>query len=114
MIAGSLLLFSGHGDAGYRVDLSIILPGIALTLAVVGFLMWRTVQIRRTPVRTGASSLVGKTARVVRAAEVTGGPGTVLVDGEYWDAYGAADVPPGETVRVRAVEGLKLRVERRT
>jgi len=114
LIAGSLLLFSGHGDAGYRVDLSIILPGIALTLMVVAFLMWKTIQIRRTPVRTGASSLVGKTARVVRVAEQTDGAGTVLVDGEYWDAYGAADVPPGETVRVRAVEGLKLRVERRT
>ena len=113
LIAGSLLLFSGHGDAGYRVDLSIILPGIALTLAVVAFLMIKTIQIRRTPVRTGASSLVGKTARVVRGA-AEGGAGTVLVDGEYWDAYGAADVPPGETVRVRAVEGLKLRVERRT
>jgi membrane-bound serine protease (ClpP class) len=114
LVAGSLLLFSGHGDAGYRVDLSIILPGVAMTLAVVGFLMWKTIQIRRTPVRTGASSLVGKTARVVRAADQTGEAGTVLVDGEYWDAYGAADVPPGETVRVRAVEGLKLRVERRT
>lgn len=114
LIAGSLLLFSGHGDAGYRVDLSIILPGIAITLAVVGFLMWKTIQIRRTPVRTGASSLVGKTARVVRVAGETGGAGTVLLDGEYWDAYGAADVSPGETVRVQAVEGLKLRVERRT
>src|SRR5439155_2154464 len=31
LIAGSLLLFSGRGEAeGYRVDLSIILPGVAL------------------------------------------------------------------------------------
>jgi membrane protein implicated in regulation of membrane protease activity len=96
------------------VDLSIILPGVAMTLGVVGFLTWKTLQIRRAPVRTGASSLVGKTARVVRVADEPGGAWTVLVDGEYWDAYGAAGAPAGEMVRIQAVEGLKLRVERRT
>jgi membrane-bound serine protease (ClpP class) len=114
LIAGSLLLFSGHGDAGYRVDLSIILPGVAMTLGVVGLLMWKTIAMRRAPVRTGASSLVGQNARVVRVAEEPGGAWTVLVDGEYWDAYGAAGAPPGEMVRVKGVEGLTLRVERRT
>lgn len=114
LVAGSLLLFSGHGDAGYRVDISIILPSVALTLAVVGFLTWRTIVTRSAPVRTGAEGLVGKSARVVRASDEPGGAGTVLVDGEYWDATGAAGVAPGETVRIRAVEGLKLRVERRT
>jgi membrane-bound serine protease (ClpP class) len=114
LVAGSLLLFSGHGDAGYRVDLSIILPGVAMALGVVGFLTWKTIQIRRAPVRTGTSSLIGKSARIVRSSEEPGGTGTVLIDGEYWDAYGAAGAPPGEMVRVQAVEGLKLRVERRT
>src|SRR6185295_15364768 len=83
LIAGSLLLFSGHGDAGYRVDVGIILPGVAMTLGVVGFLTWKTIQIRRSPVRTGAASLVGKSARVVRAFDEPGGGGTVMVDGEY-------------------------------
>src|SRR6266542_2048468 len=32
LLAGSLLLFSGRGDQGYRVDLSIILPAVATTL----------------------------------------------------------------------------------
>ena len=114
LVAGSLLLFSGHGDAGYRVDVSIILPSVALTLAVVAFLTWQTIRSRSAPVRTGAEGLVGKSARVVRSSDDPGGAGTVLVDGEYWDALGAAGVPHGETVRIRAVEGLKLRVERRT
>ena len=114
LVAGSMLLFSGHGDAGYSVDLSIILPGVTMALAVVGFLTWKTIQIRRAPVRTGTSSLIGKSARIVRSSEEPGGTGTVLIDGEYWDAYGAAGAPPGEMVRVQAVEGLKLRVERRT
>lgn len=113
LLAGSLLLFSGRGDQGYRVDLSIILPAVVMTLGVVGFLTWKTLTIRRTPVTTGASGLVGRTARIVRPSGDPDGTGTVFLDGEYWDAYGAAGAP-GEIVRVRAVDGLKLRVERRT
>ncbi len=114
LVAGSLLLFSGRGDQGYQVDLSIILPGVALTLAVVGFLTFRTISLRRMPVRTGVSGLLGKNARVVRSAAEPDSPGTVLLEGEYWDAYGAPGAAPGDTVRVVGMEGLKLRVERRT
>jgi membrane-bound serine protease (ClpP class) len=114
LLAGSLLLFSGRGDQGYRVDLSIILPAVAMTLGVVGFLTFRTISLRRMPVRTGASSLLGKNARVVSPSTEPDNLGTVLLEGEYWDAYGAPGAAPGETVRVVGMEGLKLRVERRT
>ncbi len=114
LLAGSLLLFSGSGDKGYRVDLSIVLPAVAMTLGVVGFLTFRTISLRRMPVRTGASNLLGKNARVVRPFGEPDAPGTVLLDGEYWDAYGAPGAAPGDTVRVVGMEGLKLRVERRT
>ncbi len=114
LIAGSLLLFSGRGEAaGYRVDLSIVLPAVTMTLLVVVFLTWRTIQLRRSPVRTGPQGLVGETARVVRGFSDPGGSGTVLVHGEYWDAEGASGAAPGESVRVVRVEGFKLRVERR-
>ena len=114
LLAGSLLLFSGRGEQGYRVDLSIILPAVIMTLGVVGFLTFRTIALRRMPVRTGASSLLGKNARVVRPFGEPDAMGTVLLEGEYWDAYGAPGAAPGETVRVVGMEGLKLRVERRT
>jgi membrane-bound serine protease (ClpP class) len=114
LLAGSLLLFSGRGEQGYRVDLSIILPAVVMTLGVVGFLTFRTISLRRMPVRTGASGLLGKNARVVRPFGEPDAMGTVLLEGEYWDAYGAPGAAPGETVRVVGMEGLKLRVERRT
>ena len=114
LLAGSLLLFSGRGEQGYRVDLSIILPAVVMTLGVVGFLTFRTISLRRMPVRTGVSSLLGKNARVVRPFGEPDAMGTVLLEGEYWDAYGAPGAAPGETVRVVGMEGLKLRVERRT
>lgn len=114
LIAGSLLLFSGRGEGtGYRVDLSIIVPGVALTLGVVGFLTWRTVQLRRMPVRTGREGLVGESARVVRGFSEGRETGTVLVHGEYWDAVGPSGLAPGETVLVSGIEGFRLRVERR-
>jgi membrane-bound serine protease (ClpP class) len=114
LVAGSLLLFSGRGDQGYQVDLSIILPAVVMTLGVVGFLTWKTLSLSRTPVRTGSSNLVGRSAKIVRSSGEPDGPGTVFLDGEYWDAYGAAGATPGEIVRIQGVEGLKLRVERRT
>jgi membrane-bound serine protease (ClpP class) len=113
LLAGSALLFSGRGDAaGYRVDLAIIIPSVALTLGVVAFLTWRTIVLRRLPVRTGREGLVGEAAQVVRPFGEDG-VGTVIVHGEYWDALGAPGVARGDTVQVAGVEGFTLRVERR-
>jgi len=115
LVAGMLLLFSGRRETnGYRVDLSIVLPGLLLTLLVVGFLTWRSIQLRKAPIRTGAQGLVGEGARVVRGFSDPAGTGTVLVHGEYWDAEGAPGAALGEIVRVVRKDGFKLRVERRT
>jgi membrane-bound serine protease (ClpP class) len=114
LVVGMLMLFSGQGDrAGYRVDLSVILPGLAATLVVLGLLTWNTVRVRRLPVRTGAEGMVGEEARVVRGFTGQEGRGTVLVHGEYWDAEGAPGAAPGEAVRIVRVDEFKLRVERR-
>ena len=113
LVAGSLLLFSGRGEETiYRIDLSLILPGLILTLAIVGLLTWKTLELRMRPARTGLEGMVGEEARVV---EDFGGPGRgkILVHGEYWDAEGPSGLAAGETVRVARVEGVRLRVERR-
>jgi membrane-bound serine protease (ClpP class) len=114
LVVGMLMLFSGQGDrAGYRVDLSVIVPGLAATLVVLGLLTWNTVRVRRLPVRTGAEGMLGEEARVVRGFTGPDGRGTVLVHGEYWDAEGAPGAAPGEAVRIVRVDEFKLRVERR-
>ncbi|HVE66342.1 MAG TPA: nodulation protein NfeD, partial [Thermoanaerobaculia bacterium] len=60
LIAGSLLLFSGRGEeALYRVDMSIIVPALVLTLAIVGFLTWKTLELRMRRPSTGLEGLVG-------------------------------------------------------
>jgi membrane-bound serine protease (ClpP class) len=113
LLAGSLLLFSGRGEESiYRVDLSVIVPGLVLTLAIVGFLTWKTLELRMRPASTGLEGLVGETARVIE--EFAGpGRGRVLVHGEYWEADGPVDLARGEEVRVTSVEEMRLRVERR-
>ena len=114
LVAGSLLLFSGKGDAGgYRVDLGIIVPGLALTLGIVGLLTWKTLQLRLAPARTGLPAMIGAEARVVDGFELPRGAGRVQVLGEYWEAIGPPGLKPGEAVRVNRVDGMTLYVERR-
>jgi membrane-bound serine protease (ClpP class) len=113
LVAGSLLLFSGRGEETiYRIDLALILPALVLTLAIIGLLTWKTLELRMRPSRTGLEGMVGEEARVV---EDFAGPGRgkILVHGEYWDAEGPSGLAAGETVRVARVEGMRLRVERR-
>ena len=113
LIAGSLLLFSGQGEETlYRIDISIIVPSLVLTLGIVALLTWKTLELRMRPARTGLEGMVGEEARVV---EDFGAPGRgkILVHGEYWDADGPSGLAAGESVRVARVEGLRLRVERR-
>ncbi len=114
LLAGSALLFSGSaGSADYRVDLSITVPAVAVTLGVVAFLAWRTAGLRRLPVRTGFEGLLGEIAQVVRTFG-DDGAGTVLVHGEYWNARGPAGIVRGERARIARVDGFILQVERRS
>ncbi len=114
LIAGSMLLFTGKGDAaGYRVDLGIIVPGLLLTLGVVGLLAWRTLQLRRMPPRTGLDALIGAEARVADGFGAVSARGRVQVVGEYWEAVGPDGLSVGDPVRVVRIDGDTLRVERR-
>jgi membrane-bound serine protease (ClpP class) len=114
LIAGTFLLFSGpRGEGPYRVDLSIVLPSLVLTLAVVALLTWKTIQLRMRPATTGTEGMIGELARVIDGIPEPGAHAKVLVHGEYWDAEGPPGIAAGETVRVVGVEGFRLRVERR-
>ena len=66
-------------------------------------------RMRGEKVVTGVENLVGATGRVTTTLEPSG---QIRVLGELWEAQAAGAVPVGETVRVVAVDGLKLDVER--
>jgi membrane-bound serine protease (ClpP class) len=85
-----------------------------MTLAIVGLLTWKTLQLRISPATTGLEGMVGQVGRVVGGFGESPGLGKVVVHGEYWDADGPPGLSSGEQVKVVAVDGLRLRVERRS
>jgi membrane-bound serine protease (ClpP class) len=109
LVVGSLLLFSG---TPFEVNPWVMGAVIALIAAVFLFVVVAIIQAQRRPVTTGREGLIGQTA-VVRSA--LDPKGTVFVEGEIWNASmegGRAD--PGEEVTVAAVEGLRLRVVKKS
>jgi membrane-bound serine protease (ClpP class) len=107
-VIGSLMLFDPAGE-NYQVSLQVALVVAATMAAMIGLAALKIVQVRRAPVVTGESELVGQIG-VVR--ETLDPEGFVFVHGELWRARtNGLSVPPGETVRVEGLdEGLTLRV----
>ena len=109
-VVGSLLLFDPAGDT-YQVSVPIVLA-IAATLAgMMALVAFKIVQVRRAPVVTGSSELVGQVG-VVRQALAPSG--LVFVRGELWKAESNGEpLEPGTPIRVESVgEGLVLEVDR--
>ncbi len=75
---------------------------------ITAFLMTMAVKARRNKVVTGVEGLVGETG-VAQSALSPGGK--IFVHGELWDAVSSSDVPAGQSVVVRRVNGLLLQVE---
>ncbi len=104
---GALLLVDGPIPQ-MRVHLFTALAvSIPLGLITV-FLMTIALKARRAKVTTGAQGIVGEfgVARTPLAPE-----GKVFVHGELWNAVASANVEVGEQVLVKAIDGLRLRVE---
>lgn len=79
----------------------------AAVLEVGETAFWIWLSKRRRP-QVGAEALIGATAAVVTPCRPLG---YVRVAGELWRARCEAGADPGDTVRIRALEGLTLVVE---
>jgi len=75
---------------------------------ITAFLMTLALKARRNKVVTGVEGLAGEVG-VAQTALSPGGK--VFVHGELWDAISTHDVPAGQPVVVRRVDGLLLQVE---
>ncbi|HXZ80465.1 MAG TPA: nodulation protein NfeD [Terriglobales bacterium] len=76
---------------------------------ITTFLMGIALKARRAKITTGVEGLIGEIgiARTPLTPE-----GKVFVHGELWNATASGTVEAGEQVRVRAIDGLRLEVER--
>jgi len=84
----------------------VILAG-AFCLEILEYFAWKRF-LRRYRLRSGPEMLVGRMAKVVDEIDPVG---RVRLDGEYWNARARVPVSEGETVRIKAIDGLTLEVE---
>jgi membrane-bound serine protease (ClpP class) len=63
---------------------------------------------RRNKMVSGAQGIIGETGIAQSALTPRG---KIFVHGELWDAVSSSDVPAGQSVVVRRVDGLLLQVE---
>ena len=75
---------------------------------ITAFLMTIALKARRNKVVTGTQGLMGETGVAQTALTPQG---KVFVHGELWDAISSTNVPAGQLIIVRNVDGLTLQVE---
>jgi membrane-bound serine protease (ClpP class) len=75
---------------------------------ITAFLMGIALRARRNKIVTGQQGLVGEIGITQCALAPSG---KIFVHGELWDAVSPVNIPAGERVTVRRVDGLVLRVE---
>lgn len=90
----------------WPANLVVVILGV---IGEVGEVIWGRRLARRWRPKTGAEAMVGRPAEVVSRLHPNG---QVHINGELWEARSNADADVGETVIVRAIDGLTLVVER--
>jgi membrane-bound serine protease (ClpP class) len=107
MTLGALLLIDTPMPE-MRVHLLTALAVSVPLGAITVFLMSIALKARANKVATGMQGLVGE---IGKAQTALSPQGKVFVHGEIWDAVASSPVIAGQTVIVRAVEGLQLEVD---
>jgi membrane-bound serine protease (ClpP class) len=105
---GVFMLFD-RGEPFLRLSLAWILPATALTALFFIFVAGAGIRAQRRPARTGAGTMIGRSATAVEPIGPEGG--RVSIEGEYWNAVSLEPVAPGQPAEIIAMEGLTLRVK---
>ena len=107
MVLGALLLVDSPIPEMRVHLLTALAVSIPLSIITV-FLMSIALKARANKIVTGAQGLVGE----IGIAQTPLSPqGKVFIHGEVWDAVSSTNIPAGQTVVVRQVDGLKIQVD---
>jgi membrane-bound serine protease (ClpP class) len=107
LVLGGLLLFNRSGGAG--VSLWVIVPVAILMVLFFATVVRAAMTARRMPRERENARLIGAEGVVTRTLKPDG---SVLVASESWSATtNAGTIAKGTTVRVSAMQGLRLIVE---
>jgi membrane-bound serine protease (ClpP class) len=106
-VLGSLILFN---SPYYQVSRNLVVSVGLATGAFFAFIVAKAIAIQYRPATTGAEALVG----AIATARTDLSPvGTIFLKGEWWEAEAEGDpVKAGERVRIKSVDGFRLRVTR--
>ncbi len=105
---GSIMLFDAPVPY-LRVSLSVLLPTVILISMFFIFAVGLAVKARLSKPISGVEGLIGSEGIAETALEPEG---KVFIHGEIWNAVSDGTVKKGDRVRVKAVEGLKVSVEK--
>jgi membrane-bound serine protease (ClpP class) len=107
MVLGAMLLIdSPLPEMRIRLSTAVALA-VPFSLITV-FLVSLVVRARASKVVTGADGMIGETGQAIGELAPEG---KVFVRGEYWNAVSSVPLPAGASVRVTAIDKLKLSVE---
>ena len=106
---GMVVLIDPETAPGLSIPLSFVAMLTLLASGAVFFTAWIAVKARRRPVVSGREQLDGAEGLVLEDFEAEG---WARVHGETWRVRSATPLRAGERVRVKAVSGLTLTVEK--
>jgi membrane-bound serine protease (ClpP class) len=100
-VLGAMLLFDPAGET-YEVSLPAVLAIAGTLAAVMALVAFKIVQVRRAPVVTGSSEMLGQVGVVRQRLDPTG---LVFVHGELWQARSnSRPIEPGTPVRIDRID----------
>ncbi|MBI4208139.1 MAG: nodulation protein NfeD [Deltaproteobacteria bacterium] len=105
---GSLMLFNS-GVPGFQLSLKVVAAVVGATTLVMGTGIFLAITSQRRRVRTGVEGLIGERGTVREKLDLQG---KVFLHGELWNAVSSEPIEQGVSVKVIAVEGMVLQVER--
>jgi membrane-bound serine protease (ClpP class) len=110
LFLGSLMLTAGAAPY-LSISPSVIVLTVAFTAAFFAFVVAKAILAQRRRAVTGREGVVGATGSV-RQSQTIAGTVMVLVQGELWEATSSQSLAAGDKVKVVAMDGLCLRVEK--
>jgi membrane-bound serine protease (ClpP class) len=105
---GALLLFD-DSIPGFRLSLSLIIPGTLITAAFFVLVIGAGLRAQRLPVKAGREIMLGRWVPALTAIHAKGG--RVFVEGENWNAVSELPVEAGQPVEIVGHQGLTLIVK---
>lgn len=105
---GAAMLFDSTDVPGFELSYWTVGAMTALSLLLLAVVLRLAVRSFRYPITSGREEMIGSRGEVVRWK---GTKGRVRVHGEVWQARSSAPISAGQSVRIKALDGLIVEVE---